>query len=203
MKPTINSRLPMRVSAQILLARRVNDEPLVVLMVHGVGTTAPYEFRDDEGRDYICRWENKLGAHVIRIPASLWAANNHKMARSCMERRRQQFPLVVGIELAEQSAGAGGVAVGLGQADAPPLIVEVPDFEVEDTVEPVVLDPVEIKGVPLAHVIAAAVADGAMRVKSLVVTIGGDITEDQVKQAVLPPDSGLSLKNGWVSLSDA
>ena len=208
MKPTQSSRLPMRVSATILLTHRLPGEPVVVLMIFGVGATAPYEFRDDEGRDYICRWETKVGGHVIRIPAHLWSANNHKMARSCMERRRQQFPVVVGIELATEVAGEGIATVGLGhQADAtpqPPVVLPADseadvDFTVDE--EPAV-DPnsVQVGGVALHHIIAAAVGDGAMRIKSLRAQLGGDVTEDDIKLALQSPDSVAKLNSGWVSI---
>lgn len=216
MKPSFSARLPMRVSAQILLSHRLPGEPVVVLMIFGVGTTAPYEFRDDEGRDYVCRWETKIGGHVMRVPAHLWAANNHKMARSCMERRRQQYPVVVGIELATEVAGAGSAAVGLGhQTDATPqpLVVLPPaseadvdlDFSV-DSSEPFNEDPpidpnsVQVGGVALHHIIAAAVGDGAMRIKSLRAQLGGDVTEDDIKLALQSPDSVAKLNSGWVSI---
>jgi hypothetical protein len=213
MKKPVISRLPMRVSAQILLSRRVNNEPLIVLMIHGVGTTSAYEFRDDEGRDYVCRWENKAGAHVIRVPASLWAANNHRMARACMERRRQQFPLVVSVELAEQSAGTESVEVSGGQAETLsviPVDVPAPDFDIDPSNDPLfeplpepLTGPIIIGGVALSHIISGALADGPMRIKSLIGVIGGEVTEDQIKHVVLDPDSGFALKSGgWVAVAE-
>jgi hypothetical protein len=205
---TPTARLPMRVSAQILLSHRLPGEPVIIMMIFGVGTTAPYEFRDDEGRDYVCRWETKIGGHVMRVPAHLWAANNHKMARSCMERRRQQYPVVVGIELAEvgevaspvefteRSVEPEGVAVGLGHAAAPSMASAVePDFSVA-------VEPVMVGGETLTAVITAVVAEGPMRAKSVAAMIGGEITEDQVKAAAGAEGSGLSFKSGWISISE-
>lgn len=210
MKPALTSRLPMRVSAQILLSHRLPGEPVLVLVIYGVGTTAPYEFRDDEGRDYICRWETKLGGHVIRVPAHLWAANNHRMARSCMERRRQQFPLVVGIELAAEVAAEEGASVGLGHQTGVPSKPQ-PETPESDEVEadadfsietPAAVDPnsIQVQGVPLHHIIAATVGDGAMRLKTLKLALGGDVSEDDVKLALQSPDSVAKLQFGWVSI---
>lgn len=179
------------------------------MMIFGVGTTAPYEFRDDEGRDYVCRWETKIGGHVMRVPAHLWSANNHKMARACMERRRQQFPVVVGIELAEvaevaapvefaeRSVEPEGVVVGLGHAAAPSLVsADEPDFSVPSS------EPVMVVDELLTSVIAAVVRDGPMRAKSVATMIGNEITEDQVKAAAGAEGSGLSFKSGWISISE-
>jgi hypothetical protein len=91
-----------------------------------------------------------------------------------------------------------------GHADALPVTsveVEAPDFGKFS--EPASVEPVVIGGVALAHIISAAVEGGAMRVKSLAATIGGDITEDQIRAAVVAEGSGLTLKNGGVAIAES
>lgn len=91
--------LPPRVDSAMLLKHRQGNEPIVVVKLIGVGTTANYDFRDKGTRSYVFRNEPQMEGHILRIPLSLWMAgegrNKAKLAHEIMDQRRMMHSMVI------------------------------------------------------------------------------------------------------------
>lgn len=97
--------LPLRVNTAILAAHFLPGEPTVVVKLVGVGNTAPFEMRGGgtTGRSFILEWNSRLDGHVVRIPLSLWMANEARMAHELMDHRRMAHAMVVTFEMPAQT----------------------------------------------------------------------------------------------------
>ncbi|HEY1050565.1 MAG TPA: hypothetical protein VGE39_12440 [Prosthecobacter sp.] len=93
--------LPQRVNTAILAPHFQPEDPAVVVKLIGVGSTAPFEMRGGgtAGRSYIMEWNSRLDGHVVRIPLSLWMANEARMAHELMDQRRMSHAMVVTFEM--------------------------------------------------------------------------------------------------------
>ncbi len=74
-------------------------EPSVVIKLMGVGNTAPFYLADKVSRTYVLRWDSREGGHIIRIPHSLWQAEDAKLAHDLMDQRRLPNAMIVTFEL--------------------------------------------------------------------------------------------------------
>lgn len=97
--PVRTVSLPSRVDSAMLLKHRQGNEPIVVVKLIGVGTTANYDFRDKGTRSYVFRNEPQMEGHILRIPLSLWMAgegrNKAKLAHEIMDQRRMMHSMVI------------------------------------------------------------------------------------------------------------
>lgn len=98
MKP---KTLPLRLNTAILAPFFLPGEPAVVVKMVGVGNTAPFEMRGGgtTGRSFILEWNSRLDGHVVRIPLSLWMAQDARMAHELMDHRRMSHAMVVTFEM--------------------------------------------------------------------------------------------------------
>lgn len=88
--------IPARADSATLAKHFQPGEPAVIVKLMGVGNTAPFEFRDSKGaRTFVMRWDAKAGGHQIRVPLSIWQANNAKIAHDFMDQRRMSHAVVV------------------------------------------------------------------------------------------------------------
>lgn len=92
-------RLPQRFDSPTLAKLAIPGEPTVIVRAVGVGSTAPFEYSDRNGRQAIFRYEREYDAHVLKVPASVWNANKGFMAHELMDQRRLPHPLVVTVEV--------------------------------------------------------------------------------------------------------
>lgn len=92
-------RLPQRFDTPTLAKLALPGEPTVIVRAVGVGSTAPFEYSDRNGRQAIFRYEREYDAHVLKVPASVWSHNNGFMAHELMDQRRLPHPLVVTVEV--------------------------------------------------------------------------------------------------------
>lgn len=92
-------RLPQRFDSPTLAKLAIPGEPTVIVRAVGVGSTAPFEYSDRNGRQAIFRYEREYDAHVLKVPASVWNHNNGFMAHELMDQRRLPHPLVVTVEI--------------------------------------------------------------------------------------------------------
>jgi len=92
-------RLPQRFDTPTLAKLAIPGEPTVIVRAVGVGSTAPFEYSDRNGRQAIFRYERAYDAHVLKVPASVWSHNNGFMAHELMDQRRLPHPLVVTVEV--------------------------------------------------------------------------------------------------------
>lgn len=92
-------RLPQRFDSPTLAKYAIPGEPTVIVRAVGVGSTAPFEYSDRNGRQAIFRYEREYDAHVLKVPASVWNHNNGFMAHELMDQRRLPHPLVVTVEV--------------------------------------------------------------------------------------------------------
>lgn len=92
-------RLPQRFDSPTLAKLAIPGEPTVIVRAVGVGSTAPFEYSDRNGRQAIFRYEREYDAHVLKVPASVWNHNNGFMAHELMDQRRLPHPLVVTVEV--------------------------------------------------------------------------------------------------------
>ncbi|TDU62480.1 hypothetical protein EI77_04704 [Prosthecobacter fusiformis] len=108
--------LPVRVNAHVLARFFREGDPVVVLVARGVGSTQPYEFCDKEGRCYVMKWEAGLDGHVLRLPWTLWMADEGRLAEVMLNQRRLPFAMVVLVEWVreEEDARVGEVSRGEG-----------------------------------------------------------------------------------------
>ena len=90
--------LPGRVDSALLAKHRRADEPLVVVKLVGVGSTAPYDFHDKGTRSYIFRFESAQEGHILRVPLHLWQAGKGRLAHDLMEQRRLPHAMVVTLD---------------------------------------------------------------------------------------------------------
>lgn len=91
-------RIPNRFDSSTLAKQALPGEPIIIVKAVGVGSTAPFEYSDRNGRQAIFRFEMKYDGHVLRVPASIWNANKALMAHDLMDQRRLPHPLVVMVE---------------------------------------------------------------------------------------------------------
>jgi hypothetical protein len=92
-------RLPQRFDSPTLAKYALPGEPTVIVRAVGVGSTAPFEYSDRNGRQAIFRYEREYDAHVLKVPASVWNHNKGFMAHELMDQRRLPHPLVVTVEV--------------------------------------------------------------------------------------------------------
>lgn len=92
-------RLPQRFDSPTLAKYAIPSEPTVIVRAVGVGSTAPFEYSDRNGRQAIFRYEREYDAHVLKVPASVWNHNKGFMAHELMDQRRLPHPLVVTVEV--------------------------------------------------------------------------------------------------------
>lgn len=92
-------RLPQRFDSPTLAKFAIPGEPTVIVRAIGVGSTAPFEYSDRNGRQAIFRYEREYDAHVLKVPASVWNASKGFMAHELMDQRRLPHPLVVTVEI--------------------------------------------------------------------------------------------------------
>lgn len=92
-------RLPQRFDSPTLAKLAIPGEPTVIVRAVGVGSTAPFEYSDRNGRQAIFRYEREYDAHVLKVPASVWNHNKGFMAHELMDQRRLPHPLVVTVEV--------------------------------------------------------------------------------------------------------
>lgn len=92
-------RLPQRFDSPTLAKYAIPGEPTVIVRAVGVGSTAPFEYSDRNGRQAIFRYEREFDAHVLKVPASVWNHNKGFMAHELMDQRRLPHPLVVTVEV--------------------------------------------------------------------------------------------------------
>lgn len=126
-------RLPQRFDSPTLAKYAIPGEPTVIVRAVGVGSTAPFEYSDRNGRQAIFRYEREYDAHVLKVPASVWNHNKGFMAHELMDQRRLPHPLVVTVEV--PAAGAANVeaikpwieALGLLSTLAPGMVINVDD----------------------------------------------------------------------------
>lgn len=128
--------IPARADSSTLAKHFLPGEPAVIVKLVGVGNTAPFEFRDSKGaRTFVMRWDAKAGGHQIRVPLSVWQANNAKIAHDFMDQRRMSHAVVVTVDVpatledaAKQSPGAAWIqALGLLSTLAPEMQINVND----------------------------------------------------------------------------
>ena len=92
--------IPARADSTTLAKHFQPGEPAVIVKLVGVGNTAPFEFRDSKGsRTFVMRWDARAGGHQIRVPLSIWQANNAKIAHDFMDQRRMSHAVVVTFEV--------------------------------------------------------------------------------------------------------
>lgn len=92
-------RLPQRFDSPTLAKYAIPGEPTVIVRAVGVGSTAPFEYSDRNGRQAIFRYEREYDAHVLKVPASVWNHNKGFMAHELMDQRRLPHPLVITVEV--------------------------------------------------------------------------------------------------------
>lgn len=92
-------RLPQRFDSPTLAKYAIPGEPTVIVRAVGVGSTAPFEYSDRNGRQAIFRYEREYDAHVLKVPASVWNHNKGFMANELMDQRRLPHPLVVTVDI--------------------------------------------------------------------------------------------------------
>lgn len=92
-------RLPQRFDSPTLAKYAIPGEPSVIVRAVGVGSTAPFEYSDRNGRQAIFRYEREYDAHVLKVPASVWNHNKGFMAHELMDQRRLPHPLVVTVDI--------------------------------------------------------------------------------------------------------
>lgn len=92
-------RLPQRFDSPTLAKYAIPGEPTVIVRAVGVGSTAPFEYSDRNGRQAIFRYEREYDAHVLKVPASVWNHNKGFMAHELMDQRRLPHPLVVTVNI--------------------------------------------------------------------------------------------------------
>lgn len=92
-------RLPQRFDTPTLAKFAIPGEPTVIVRAVGVGSTAPFEYSDRNGRQAIFRYDREYDAHVLKVPASVWNHNKGFMAHELMDQRRLPHPLVVTVEV--------------------------------------------------------------------------------------------------------
>lgn len=128
-------RLPQRFDSPTLAKLAISGEPTVIVRAVGVGSTAPFEYSDRNGRQAIFRYDQKYDAHVLKVPASIWNANKGFMAHELMDQRRLPHPLVVTVEVptTEDSPPNGAPlkdwiqALGMLTSLAPDMVINVHD----------------------------------------------------------------------------
>ena len=126
-------RLPQRFDSPTLAKLAIPGEPTVIVRAVGVGSTAPFEYSDRNGRQAIFRYEREYDAHVLKVPASVWNHNNGFMAHELMDQRRLPHPLVVTVEVpAAEATNAETIkpwieALGLLSTLAPSMVINVDD----------------------------------------------------------------------------
>lgn len=92
-------RLPQRFDSPTLAKLAIPGEPTVIVRAIGVGSTAPFEYSDRNGRQAVFRYEREYDTHVLKVPASVWNANKGFMAHELMDQRRLPHPLVVTVDI--------------------------------------------------------------------------------------------------------
>lgn len=119
---------PLRVNTAILAPYFQPGEPAVIVKLVGVGSTAPFEMRGGgtAGRSFIMEWNTRLDGHVVRIPLSLWMANDARMAHELMDHRRMSHAMVVMFEMPTSPVVAAAVTepaheAGVKAAGSPAL----------------------------------------------------------------------------------
>ncbi len=207
-----NTSLPTRVDSSILAKLAQPGDPFVILIISGIGSTAPFEFRDKKQRYFILRWDTKHNGHVVRIPLPLWQRNNHEIALDIMDQPRQRLNLIVKIEgecqlvptLEQVTAAKQAMEVPAEsvepQPHAPPPAVPYPEAENESVP---VGDPDALMygEMPLHEAVAKLVEDGPQRIKAVAAQLEAD--ESDITLALTSSASAAEVASGgWVRIKD-
>jgi len=112
--------LPRICTSQNLAQYAVPGEPIIIFIYTDVGTTQDWQFNDRTAqRSFMLRWEPRLEGHILRVPFSVWSANNHKFAKDLMWQKMTR-PVIVTIELTAPiaaSAAENSVVIPAEQAE--------------------------------------------------------------------------------------
>lgn len=98
------SALPLELSSKILQPFAQEREPAVCLQIPSVGNFTPFRMRGRTNRTYRFEWDRRKLCHVLRIPASLWGAENAMLAKDIFQQALMR-PVIPTVELVEKSEG--------------------------------------------------------------------------------------------------
>lgn len=207
----LTPKLPRRVNQEILNRLGKDGEPVVILKVCHVGDISPFDLLDENGTSFIFKWDQKHGAHVLRIPLSIWMDNNAALAHCLLDHRNPPFPLVPLFEVPapvpapapfefeatedppeQPPVDNAHVAPGCEKFDE---LAKIPTDEKTPPPDGAVVTP------PLYEQISELAALGAIRLKDAAAKF--EVGEATIKEALAHPDSLAQLGHaGWIKLKE-
>jgi len=105
MKPSSKpTPVPARVNSALLAKFLQPGEPVIIVKLCDLGMTQDYELQTS-GRTFLFRWDYKRTGHILRVPHSVWHAQEEEVAHQVMQHRRLRAPMVVTVEM---GTGADG-----------------------------------------------------------------------------------------------
>lgn len=94
------STLPLELASKVLAPFAQPGEPMVCLQIHSVGNLTPFRMRGRTNRSYRFEWDRQHLCHVLRVPASLWTAEDSSLARDIYQQMLTR-PVIPTLEMPE------------------------------------------------------------------------------------------------------
>lgn len=89
------TQLPLEISSKTMLPHLVEGEPVIVLILLGVGNASSFRMSGKTNRTFRFEWKNQQ--HEVRIPLSLWQMDKLALAREAFE-QKLHYPVLVTIQ---------------------------------------------------------------------------------------------------------
>ena len=99
------SALPLELSSKVLQPLTQEHEPVICLQIPSVGNFTPFRMRGRTNRTYRFEWDRRQLCHVLRIPTSLWSAENATLAKDIFHQVLMR-PVIPTVELPSKQTEA-------------------------------------------------------------------------------------------------
>lgn len=198
MNPKLSTHLPSRVNSALFAKHLIPGEPVVVLVIEGLGFTGDYDHQT-EGRAFVFRHDVKAGGHTLRIPMNLWMQNKAKLARDLMG-RRTRLPIITLVELSAVAPAVPQTHALENEGSTPSPETTVPPPP-DATPESEPTWPIMYGEMPLHEAVSGILkeAGNAIRIKAVAHQLS--VSEDDIRTALADPASTVEIANaGWVRL---
>lgn len=183
------NQLPLELSSRNLLPLRKGSEPVIILLLHGIGNLTTYRMQGRTNRVFRFEWDRRLQCHVVRIPHSVWSADNMALAKEALD-HKLMLPVLVNAEFELPYTNASSTVSEQTVTVSADLQTEEgkPEGQTETEADKVAVNAELLK----PHLPA--------RITALSSKL--HISADDIRSVVLKADSGLVFKpGGWVCLA--
>lgn len=161
----------------------------MVLLLPGIGNLTTYRMQGRTNRVFRFEWDRRLQCHVVRIPHSVWSADNMALAKEALD-HKLMLPVLVNVEFEAPETPAN--------APANESTIDISSNEQTTDDQPEAATETEQKTVAVnAEFLKPHLPARITALASKLL-----ISADDIRQAVQEIDSGLVFKSGgWVCVA--